>query len=441
MVTARFAPSPTGFLHVGNIRTALLNYLACRKHGGTFILRLDDTDRERCRPEFVDAIKEDLEWLGLRWDRVERQSDRRDRYDAAVERLREAGLVYDCYETEDELKSKRQLQRKSGLPPKYDRASLRLTDDERRRLQSERRSYYRFMLDDERVEWVDGVQGPVSVSAGSLSDPVLVRADGRVLYTLSSVVDDVEMGISDVVRGSDHLTNTAMQIQLMRKLGAEPPRFAHHSLLTGQDGGPLAKRLGALSIREMRSQGIEPILLLSMLAYLGTSKSVKIRASLEELGEDFEIGHFSPVPTRFSEADLAALNSKHLAALPFESVEGRVADMGIPGAVAERFWLAVRGNVSRVEDAVMWWDICRGRFEPDIDDGDREFVDAAMALLPIPPFGDRTWADWTEKVSRTTGRRGRGLYMPLRKALTGRSNGPEMAKIMPFLRSGVGTGG
>jgi glutamyl-tRNA synthetase len=270
-VVTRFAPSPTGWIHVGNLRTALMNWLIARKAGGTFILRLDDTDRERSKQEYADGIMADLTWLGLTWDRVERQSDRIGRYHEAAEDLKAKGRFYEVFETPVELELKRKKQLSMGRPPVYDRAGLRLTGADRERLRAEgRQGYWRFRLDQNRIEWNDGIIGPVSIDAASVSDPVLIRADGQVLYTFASSVDDVDMGVTHIVRGADHVTNTATQIQIMQAMGGVPPAFAHHSLLTGPGGEELSKRLGTLSLRDLRARGVEPMALLSLMARLGS---------------------------------------------------------------------------------------------------------------------------------------------------------------------------
>ena len=434
MTIARFAPSPTGHLHIGNLRTALLNYMVCRKSDGRFILRLDDTDPQRSKPEYAESIMEDLEWLGLNWDHLEKQSQRKQNYLDAAEKLRDSGVLYECFETPEELEFKRKLQLKAGKPPVYDRSSLALTAAEQNSFRKERAGYWRFKLDQERIEWVDVVQGQVSIDATSLSDPVLIRADGQVLYTLASVVDDVEMSVTDVVRGSDHITNTAAQIQIMKRFGATPPRFAHHSLLTGPEGEPLAKRLGTLSIRDMRRGGMEPMALLSLLAYLGTSAPVQARNGLGELIEDFEIGRFSSAPTKFDAQDLIPLNSKLLAMRPYLEIEDRIRSLGVPDDIAERFWTTTRTNISKLDELADWWAIFSGAVEPEIDEEDRDFVALAKSLLPNPPFDEKTWSTWTAAVSEKTGRKGKALYFPLRRALTGRSSGPEMASVMPLLQ-------
>ncbi len=434
MTTTRFAPSPTGYLHVGNLRTALMNYLIARKAGGTFILRLDDTDPERSKPEYADAIREDLAWLGLEWDREARQSERLARYEAAAEQLRASGRLYECFETPTELDLKRKKQLNMGKPPVYDRAALKLTEEEKAALRNERPSHWRFRLDHERIEWEDGILGPVSIDAASVSDPVLIRGDGQFLYTLASVCDDIDHGITDVVRGSDHVTNTATQIQIIRALGGEVPRFAHHSLLTGPEGEALSKRLGTLALRDLRAQGIEPMALLSLLARLGSSDPVELRNSLEELAEGFDLSRFGAAPTKFDVEDLKPLTKRHLASLPFEAVKEDIAALGVPDEIAPAFWEAVRENIDTRKDLAAWWDLIRKGAEPAIEAEDADFIAEAMKLLPPRPWDEQTWSSWTSAVREATGRKGRALFMPLRKALTGLDHGPDMARLMPLLK-------
>ncbi len=436
MTTTRFAPSPTGYLHVGNLRTALFNYLIARKAGGRFILRIDDTDPERSKEHLVDAIKEDLEWLGLTWDRVERQSHRLDRYAAAADRLREAGRFYEAFETPTELDLKRKKQLNMGRPPVYDRAALALSGAERDRLRAERGpGVWRFKLDQQRIEWADGILGDISIDAASVSDPVLIRADGQVLYTLASVVDDTEMGVTNVVRGSDHVTNTATQIQIIEALGGTPPAFAHHSLLTGPQGEALSKRLGTLSLRDLRARGVEPMALLSLMARLGSSQPVELCGSVDELVAGFDIGQFGAAPTKFDEADLYPLTARHLGTLPVTAVADEIAAAGVPEGLAPRFWDVVRENIATRAEIGGWWDVFRGRAEPLVDEADRAFVAEALAMLPPPPYDAGTWGAWTQAVKDRTGRKGRALFMPLRKAVTGREKGPEMADVMPLLQA------
>ena len=435
MTTTRFAPSPTGYLHIGNLRTALFNYLIAAKAGGTFILRLDDTDPERSTPEFADAIRQDLRWLGLDWDRLEQQSKRLARYEENAQKLRDMGRLYECFETPVELDLKRKKQLNMGRPPVYDRAALDLTEDEKARLREERGpGHWRFRLDRERIEWDDGILGPQSIDAASLSDPVLIRGDGQFLYTLASVTDDADFAITDVVRGADHVTNTAVQIQIFQALGHDLPRFAHHSMLTGPQGEALSKRLGTLSLRDLRARGVEPMALLSLLARLGSSKPVELVGSLDEIAAGFDLGSFGAAPTKFDEADLGPLTARYLAGLGFADVADDIAALGVPADKAEAFWEAVRENIQTRADLEKWWYILRDGTEPVIAEEDREFVETALELLPEPPFDAATWSTWTRAVKDATGRKGRGLFMPLRKALTGMEHGPDMGKLMPLMQ-------
>ncbi|MEY8843071.1 glutamate--tRNA ligase [Cribrihabitans sp. XS_ASV171] len=435
MTTTRFAPSPTGYIHVGNLRTALMNWLIARKEGGTFILRIDDTDPERSKEEYVDAIKQDLEWLGLTWDRVERQSQRLDRYHAAADRLREIGRFYEAFETPTELDLKRKKQLNMGRPPVYDRAALSLSDEEKRKLRAERGDgVWRFKLDHERIEWEDGILGPVSIDAASVSDPVLIRGDGQFLYTLASVVDDTEMGVTHVVRGSDHVTNTATQIQIIEALGGAVPRFAHHSLLTGPQGEALSKRLGTLALRDLREQGVQPFALLSLMARLGSADPVELRTEMGQLIEGFDVTRFGAAPTKFDVNDLYPLTAHYLQTLPVEAVADRLEALGIPEETRAPFWAMARGNIHTLNDLEAWWTLCREGAEPLIDEEDREFVAQAMTLLPEGPLDESSWGSWTAAVKEATGRKGKGLFMPLRKALTGQERGPEMAALLPLLQ-------
>ncbi|MFN8681182.1 glutamate--tRNA ligase [Paracoccus sp. P2] len=435
MTTTRFAPSPTGHIHVGNLRTALMNYLIARKAGGTFILRLDDTDRERSKQEYADGIQRDLEWLGLQWDRIERQSDRLDRYAEAAQGLRAAGRLYEVFETPTELDLKRKKQLNMGKPPVYDRAGLRLSAEDKDRLRAEGRAgYWRFLLDQERIEWRDGILGEISIDAASVSDPVLIRADGQVLYTFASSVDDAEMGVTHIVRGADHVTNTATQIQIIRALGAEPPTFAHHSLLTGAQGEELSKRLGTLSIRDLRENGVAPEALLSLMARLGSSQPVELRMSLDELAEGFDLSQFGASPTKFDAEDLWPLTREANQSRPFAEVRDRIAALGVPDELAERFWRVASQNITRLDDLAGWWQIFSTGAEPQIDAEDADFIAEAMKLLRPPPYTDASWGEFTNAVKQATGRKGKGLFMPLRKALTGQAHGPDMSEVMPLLQ-------
>jgi len=432
-VSLRFAPSPTGLLHVGNMRVALFNWLIAKKAGGTFILRLDDTDTERSTQEYADKIEADLAWLGLTHDKLFRQSDRFDRYGEAVEKLKAEGHLYPCYETPDELdrKRKRQLGRKQ--PPVYDRAALELTDDERAALEAEgHQPHWRFKLDRTIVEFDDLFLGAVKVDTKSLSDPILIRGDGSYLYTLPSVVDDIDMEITHVVRGEDHLTNTGAQVQVFRALGAEPPRFGHHSLLLNEEGQPLSKRLrGEHSVEALRDKGFEPMSINSFLAKLGTPDAALPRATLEELAAEFEISAIGRSGVRFVMKDLERVNAALMHMTPFADVKDRLAERGIEGG--ETFWNAVRPNLTLFDGVAAWWHVAHGPVEPVIEPEDVEFIAAAAAALPAEPWDENTWRTWTGGLKSETGRKGKTLFMPLRLALTGLHHGPELANLLPLL--------
>ena len=434
-VVTRFAPSPTGYIHVGNLRTALMNYLIARKSGGQFILRLDDTDQERSKQEYADGIMADLEWLGLHWDRIEKQSLRYDRYHAAADKLRADGRFYECFETPTELDLKRKKLLGMGKPPVYDRASLGLSDDQKAAFRAEGRAgYWRFLLNQTRIEWPDGIIGPVSIDAASVSDPVLIRADGQVLYTFASSVDDIEMGVTHIVRGADHVTNTATQIQIMEAMGGTPPAFAHHSLLTGAQGEELSKRLGTLSLRDLRARGVEPMALLSLMARLGSSKPVELASSIDELAEGFDVESFGAAPTKFDAEDLFPLTRGVVQGFSFDKVKDRIAALGVPEEEAEGFWAIAKGNITVLDDLAGWWKLFSEGAAPVVDEADRDFVVQALALLPAQPWTTATWGEWTGAVKAATGRKGKDLFMPLRKALTGQAHGPDMSELMPHLR-------
>ena len=434
MTTTRFAPSPTGYIHVGNLRTALMNYLIARKAGGTFILRIDDTDPERSKEEYVDAIKQDLEWLGLEWDRVERQSERLDRYHAAADKLREIGRFYEAFETPTELDLKRKKQLNMGKPPVYDRAALALSEDEKAALRAERGDgVWRFKLDHARIEWADGILGDISIDAASVSDPVLIRGDGQFLYTLASVVDDTEFGVTHVVRGSDHVTNTATQIQIIEALGGSVPEFAHHSLLTGPQGEALSKRLGTLALRDLREQGVQPMALLSLMARLGSSDPVELRSDMAELIEGFDINRFGAAPTKFDVQDLFPLTARYLQSLPLDAVQAQVDALGVPAEKQAAFWDMAKENITTLKDLEGWWTLCRDGAEPLIADEDKDFIAEAMALLPDGPYDANTWGTWTSAVKEATGRKGKSLFMPLRHAVTGMERGPDMSALLALM--------
>jgi glutamyl-tRNA synthetase len=429
-VTVRFAPSPTGRLHAGNIRTALLNWMFAKHREGRLLLRLDDTDRERSTEEFARGIHEDLTWLGLGWDREAKQSARFALYDAAVEKLKASGRLYPAYETQDELELKRKRQLARGKPPVYDRAALKLTESDRTKLEAERRKpHWRFRLEARDAVWNDLIRGEQHADATSLSDPVLVRADGTYLYTLPSVVDDIDLGITHVVRGEDHVANTASQIQLFEALGAEPPAFGHHNLLVGSEGQPLSKRDRSLSIQGMREEGLEPLAVASYAATIGTSDTIAPHPSLQELVARFSFGKISRAPARFDVQELRALNARLLHALSYDVVAPKLSDMDVGGG--EAFWFAVRSNLAVLADAGAWWQVVNGRLEPVI--ADAALCRESAALLPPEPWDGSTWERWTADVKQATGAKGKALFQPLRLALTGREHGPELKLLLPLI--------
>lgn len=431
-VTVRFAPSPTGELHVGNARAALLNYLFARKNAGRFMLRMDDTDDERSTAEYAAGIEADLAWLKLRHDIFARQSERLAAYEAAAERLKQAGRLYPAYESAAELDRRRKRQLARGLPPVYDRAALKLTAEERAALEAEgRKPHWRFRLDHEHTNFEDMIQGHVEVDGASLSDPVLIREDGRFLYTLPSIVDDIDFAISHVIRGADHITNTGVQIQIIRALGAEPPRFAHYSLLNGPDGKPLSKRNDAArySLRALREAGFEPMALNSLLARLGTSDAVEASLSLDELAAHFDISRLGRSDIRFDPADLARINAACLHLMSYADAKPRLAALSCD--LGEAFWEAVKPNLALFAEAADWARVVEGPVEPVIED--KSFAAAAAAALPPDPWGPETWGLWTEAVKAATGAKGKALFMPLRLALTALPHGPELKNLLPLI--------
>ena len=432
-VLLRFAPSPTGYLHIGNLRPALINWLVAKKLDGTFLLRFDDTDPERSKDEYAQAIREDLDWLGLTADREVKQSDRLEIYRGVEQDLKARGLLYPCYETAEELSLKRKVALSSGRPPVYDRAALKLGDDDRAKFEADGvRPHWRFKLPAETVEWDDLIQGPKSVDLTSQSDPVLIREDGSPLYTLPSVIDDLEFGVSHIIRGEDHVTNTAVQIAIIRALGGTPPIFAHHALLTGAKGEGLSKRLGSLAIRSFREAGLEPLAVTSFLAKIGTSDPIEPAASLDALVESFEFSKLSRAPARFDEAELEGLNAKLLHATPFARVADRLADLGIEGPQAEPFWDLIRANIEKLSEAKDWWPVVAGGVEPVIED--EELTRAAADLVP-DEADDETWAALTGALKEQTGKKGKALFMPLRLALTGKNHGPELGPLLKLMGS------
>ncbi len=422
----RFAPSPTGRLHVGNVRTALMNVLFAQAEEGMFILRIDDTDVERSTAEYEQGIKDDLSWLGVTWGKTFKQSERFDMYDEVANKLRAVGLLYPCYETSDELDRQRKLLRVAGKPPVYNRAALELSDDQKAAYEAEGRSpHWRFKLSGGSVTWTDMVRGEQRIDVSSLSDPVLIRGDGSYLYTLPSVVDDIEAKITHVIRGEDHVTNSAAQIEVFRALSDHLPEFAHTPLLVGADGKSLSKRLGSLSMLELRDQGIEPMSIASLLAKIGTSDAVEIRHSLDALASEFSFSKIGRAPARFDEKDLTALNAKLLHETPYADVIDRV-----PGD--EAFWNIVRANIAKISDIDDWAAIVLKSMAGEIADEDREFCKTAADSLPDTVLPE-TWSAMIGHLKAETGRKGKGLFMPLRLALTGQQHGPSMDDMLVLL--------
>ncbi|MFN7710595.1 MAG: glutamate--tRNA ligase [Holosporales bacterium] len=430
----RFAPSPTGLLHIGNARTCLINWAYARHVGGDLILRLDDTDLERSREEYAVALQEDLRWLGVDWQRYEKQSARLDRYALAAEALKKSGRLYPCYERPEELELKRKLALTQGKPPLYDRAALQLTEDERRKLEAEgRKPHWRFKLLPGEIQWNDLVHGTLKFDASNLSDPVLVREDGMPVYTLSSVVDDHEMGVTHILRAEDHITNTAIQIQLFEALSGTPCAltFGHFPLVVDAQGEKLSKRLGTLGLRELGANGIEPLALASYLLTLGTSDDIHAFGTVAELIAAYDVEKFSKSSPRFNMEDLDRINQRYLHALPFSLVQDRIELCDLRPSVDEAFWSVVRGNLTTLKDIHHWHQAAYGQITPIIEEHD--YVAQALDLLPQAPWDETTWKTWTSALASATGRKGRTLFMPLRQALTGEAHGPEMQFFLPYI--------
>jgi glutamyl-tRNA synthetase len=428
--TTRFAPSPTGLLHLGNIRTALINWLYARTNNGKFILRIDDTDLERSKDEYASKIKYDLEWLGIDFDETFNQSSRFEVYKARFDTLVEQGRVYPCYETPEELERKRKLQMASGGKPVYDRSALSLTDQQKKEFESEgRKPHWRFLMNSERVQWDDILKGQVDIDLLSLSDPVVYREDGVPLYTFSSVVDDIDFNITNVIRGDDHTSNTAVQIELINAMDTNKIVFAHHALLTASSGDKLSKRDNVISIESFREKNIDPLAILSLLATIGTSNSIELKSSISQIIEEFRIKTISTSPGKIEIDLLNALNKKIVQKYQFDDIRDRL--VKIDKRINEKFWNTVKGNLETVEDIQNWTDIV---FNSElIEPKDKEFIKIALDAMPIDPWTDGTWDEWTDKVKELTGRKGKELFLPLREAFTGLSHGPEMKKLIQLL--------
>lgn len=429
-IKTRFAPSPTGHLHIGNIRTALHNWMWARKMGGQFVLRIDDTDKARSKEEYVEGIQRDMHWLGLEWDSLFRQSERFDAYEAGFDKLKADGRVYACYETAQELDLKRKILRSRGMAPVYDRGSLELTAEQISAYQAEGRTpHWRFKLDHSApIQWDDLVRGPQNFDAEALSDPVIRRADGSWLYMLPSTIDDADKAISHVVRGEDHVANTAAQIQMFEALGAALPSFAHTALLMGKEG-KLSKRLGSLGVADFRERHIEPSSVLALLARLGTSDPVIPEPNITNLVETLDFGRFGRAPAKFDPEDLARLNTQIVHGLDYDAVADR-----LPDAVDAAAWHAIRPNIAHLGEVADWWAIVEGPIDlPEFSDEDQQYLSAAHRKLGELDWSDQVWGALTGALKESTGRKGKGLFMPLRQALTGQSHGPDMAELVPIL--------
>lgn len=435
-VKVRFAPSPTGKLHVGNIRTALVNWLFAKGQNGIFVLRIDDTDLERSTKENEDGIRQDLTWLGLGWDETFKQSEKFARYAAAAEALKTKGLLYPCYETAEELDRRKKIALSRGKPPVYDRAALELTDAQRKELEAQgRQPHWRFKLSGGRAEWVDVVRGQQSIDTSSVSDPVLIREDGSFLYTMPSVVDDIDAKITHVIRGEDHVTNSGAQIEIFLAFGAKPPEMAHMPLLIGADGQGLSKRLGSLSAQELRNEGFEPMAILSLLGKLGTSDPVEARESLQQLALEFSFSKMGRAPARFDENELNGLNASIVHNMDFALAQPRLAKLTYGDKATREFWEAVRGNLVTVSDAALWLTVVYGGglTGPDLSDEDKAFIGEAAALFPAGDVTTDTWKTWSDAVKAKTGRKGKQLYQPLRRVLTDQEHGPEMDRMLVLI--------
>lgn len=421
-VTTRFAPSPTGTLHIGNVRAALHNWLWAKKLGGRFILRIDDTDLERSREEYVTQIRADLGWLGLNWDQEARQSERFDLYETRFAALKDAGRVYACYETPEELDLRRKILLGRGLPPVYERPA------EGAPVPEGRTPHWRFRLDHAApIEWDDLIRGHQKFDPALLSDPVIRRADGSWLYMLPSAIDDIDLGITHVVRGEDHVTNTATQVQMFAALGARPPVFAHEALLTGSEG-KLSKRLGSLGVDAFREQGIEPLAIIALLARLGTSDPVEPVTDIAPLIAGIDFARFGRAPARFDEAELAQLNARILHQSPFDAVAER-----LPAGMTQAGWEAIRPNLTRIDEAADWWAVVEGPVKSVIAEEDRPYLAEAARLAANLDWSADPWHALTGALKVETGRKGKPLFLPLRLALTGREHGPDMASLLPLI--------
>ena len=433
MTKVRFAPSPTGYLHIGNFRTALINFLFAKNKNGHFMLRIDDTDDERSLKKYEDAIKEDLSWVGINWDSLEKQSSRLSYYDQALQKLLDKKRAYPCFETAEELSLKRKKQLSSGKPPIYDRSALNLSDSDIADLKAKGRSpHYRFLLDHKDVNWNDLVKGTSQYNMSNLSDPVIIREDGRVIYTLASVVDDIDFEVTDILRGEDHMTNSAAQIQLFEALESSPPNLGHLSLLTDISGAGLSKRLGSISLRDLKGEGFQPMAISSLLSKVGSSDAIEIFRDINQIISDFDISKFGKSKPKFDKNELRGLNSKLFKVLDFSDISNQLKKFNFK--ISSDFWELVKGNIENLEELELWWNIIYGNIEPKYND--ENFLNTALETLPEGNFDKNTWTNWTSILMEETGRKGKELYNPLRMCLTGQNKGPEMATLVFLMGRG-----
>ena len=427
MTIVRFAPSPTGYLHIGNFRTALINFLFAKNKNGHFMLRIDDTDDERSLQKYEDAIKKDLSWVGINWDSLEKQSSRLSYYDQALQKLLDKKRAYPCFETAEELSLKRKKQLSSGKPPIYDRSALNLSDSDIADFKAKGKSpHYRFLLDHTDVNWNDLVKGISQYNMSNLSDPVIIREDGRVIYTLASVVDDIDFGVTDILRGEDHMTNSAAQIQLFEALESLPPNLGHLSLLTDISGAGLSKRMGSISLRDLKDEGFQPMAISSLLSKIGTSDAVEIFRDINQIISDFDISKFGKSKPKFDKNELRGLNSKFFKMLDFSGISNQLKKFNFK--ISSDFWELVKGNIQNLEELELWWNIIYGNIEPIYND--ENFINTAVETLPDGNFDKNTWTNWTSILMKETGRKGKELYNPIRLCLTGQNKGPEMATLI-----------
>ena len=430
-VKTRFAPSPTGMLHVGNVRTALVNWLFSRANNGVFMLRMDDTDLVRSKAEYETSIKKDLQWLGLNGDEFARQSERFARYQEVKSQLIASGRLYPCYETQVDLDMKRKMLLSRGLPPIYDRSSLKLSKEEHEKLQAQgHKPHYRFLLEDETIEWDDLIRGNIQFQAKNLSDPIVIREDGSMTYILCSAVDDIDFEITHILRGEDHITNTAIGIQITKALGKLPPKIGHTSLLQSKTG-EISKRLGGFDIQSIREQFIEPMTVNSLLAKMGTSDSIEVARTMAELIREFDVKKFSPSPVNYDFNELLQLNHKLITNMSYEEIKPSLDNLQIN--ITPEFWQAIHGNINTVNEVKAWWDICNQDISAVISPENEEFLKDSCKLLPEGDWDVSTWDQWIGKIKTETGRMGKQLFMPLRLSLTGQEHGPELKLLLPLI--------